>query len=277
MCGYHGWTYDSGGRCVDVPQQKNQARENNYTIETYKAVERYGYVWICLDPAPLKDIPVIEEADNAEYRLIHQFYETWRCAGLRLMENSFDNAHVAFTHRESFGMQDQPDPGEIDLEENEDGLVMRSQLEVANPEISAKTLGTDAERTVRKFATTWFMPFVRRLRIEYPNGLVHVIVTCATPIDDRSSMVIQFAIRSDTEADVPASDINAFDRQVTHEDKYILETTDHDVPLDLSARTEAHMPSDRPGMMMRNRLRSLLAEHGEIEVTDAYSSAAAAE
>lgn len=275
VCGYHGWTYDPEGKCIDVPQQKHRA--SNFTIDTYKAAERYGYVWVCLDAEPLAEIPEIEEATDPSFRLIPQFYELWNCAGLRLMENSFDNAHVAFTHRESFGMQDQPDPGKIDLEETPGGLVMRSQLEVANPEISRKSVGSDDEKTVRTFTTTWFMPFVRRLRITYPSGLIHIIVTCATPIDDKTSMVVQFAVRSDTEDDVPAEEINAFDRQVTAEDQYILETTEYDVPLDLSAKAEAHMPSDRPGMMMRNRLLALLAEHGEVEVSNAYTTAQAAE
>lgn len=277
VCGYHGWTYDPSGKCVLVPQQKDATRAGRFSIQTFRAAARYGYVWVCLDDEPLADIPAIDEADDPAYRLIPQFYELWNCAGLRLMENSFDNAHVAFTHRESFGMQEQPDPGEIDLEETPGGLVMRSALEVANPEISKKTLGTDAERTVRSFTTIWFMPFVRRLRIQYPNGLVHIIVTCATPVDDKSSMVVQFAFRNDTEEDVPAADINAFDRQVTEEDRYILETTEYDVPLDLSAKSEAHMPSDRPGMMMRNKLKALLAEHGEVEVTNAYPVGRAAE
>lgn len=277
VCGYHGWTYDSTGKCINVPQQKKDTRDTGFSIQPHQAAERYGYVWVCLDADPLGDIPEIEEAEDPSYRLIPQFYEHWECAGLRLMENSFDNAHVAFTHRNSFGMQDEPDPGEIVLEETPGGLVMRSELNVANPEISKKTLGTDAARTVRRFTTTWFMPFARKLRIQYPNGLVHVIVTCATPIDDKSSMVVQFAVRSDTEEDVPAADINAFDRQVTEEDRHILETTEYDVPLDLAAKTEAHMPSDRPGMMMRNKLQALLAEHGEAEATNAYPVARAAE
>ena len=76
---------------------------------------------------------------------------------------------------------------------------------------------------------------------------------------------------------MPAADINAFDRQVTEEDRYILETTEYDVPLDLTAKVEAHMPSDRPGMMMRKKLLALFAEHGEVEVTNAYNVAQAAE
>jgi phenylpropionate dioxygenase-like ring-hydroxylating dioxygenase large terminal subunit len=277
VCGYHGWAYDKSGVCVDVPQNEKLRQQSNFRIETYKAAARYGYVWVCLDAEPLGEIPEITEADDPAYRLIPQFYEMWDCAGLRLMENSFDNAHVAFTHRNSFGMQDHPDPGEITLEETPGGLVMRTELPVANPDIAAKTLGTSEARTVRKITSTWFMPFARRLRIEYPTGLVHIIVTCATPVEDNSSMVVQFAVRNDTEEQVPAAEINAFDRQVTEEDRYILETTEYDVPLDLAMKTEAHMPSDRPGMMMRNKLRALLAEHGEPEATNAYPAAQAAE
>jgi len=31
-------------------------------------------------------------------------------------------------------------------------------------------------------------------------------------------------------------------------------------------KIEMHMPSDRPGLIMRKRLMALLAEHGEYEV-----------
>lgn len=277
VCGYHGWAYDTSGACVAVPQNEKLQQQKNFRIETYNCQSRYGYVWVCLDAEPLAGIPEIAEAEDPAYRVIPQFYEVWNCAGLRLMENSFDNAHVAFTHRNSFGMQDEPDPGEIDLQETEGGLVMRTEIPVQNPEIAKKTLGTSDGRTVRNITSTWFMPFARKLHIRYPSGLIHAIVTCATPIDDRSSMVVQFAMRNDSEEDCPAADINAFDRQVTEEDKYILETTEYDVPLDLGAKLEAHMPSDRPGMMMRNKLLALLAEHGEPEATNAYPVAQAAE
>jgi hypothetical protein len=90
-------------------------------------------------------------------------------------------------------------------------------------------------------------------RFWYPNGLSHSIVTGATPIDDRSCQIVQFVYRSDTEADAKAADIIAFDRQVTEEDRDILESTAWDVPLD-QAGVEMNMPSDRPGVLMRRML-----------------------
>ncbi len=107
------------------------------------------------------------------------------------------------------------------------------------------------------------MPFARTLKIQYPNGLIHLIFTAYTPIDDQTSQLIQFCLRNDTEAEASASDIIAFDRQVTLEDRAVLETTDYDTPLLIAE--EQHMASDKPGILMRHRLAALLKEHGEVE------------
>ncbi len=50
----------------------------------------------------------------------------------------------------------------------------------------------------------------------------------------------------------------------------MLESTSPDAILDVGRRVEQHMPSDRPGMIMR-RLLELLREHGGEEVTRAYA------
>ena len=123
----------------------------------------------------------------------------------------------------------------------------------------------EGDKTVRRIESTWFMPFARRAHMAYPSGLVHVLVTAATPIDDAHSQIVQFCLRSDREEDVPAADAIAFDRRITEEDRYILETTDPDVPLTETAR-ERNMASDKIGILMRKRLRALLREHGEEEI-----------
>ena len=44
-----------------------------------------------------------------------------------------------------------------------------------------------------------------------PSGLLHVLVTVATPIDDGASQIVQFCIRSDREEEVSAADAIAFE------------------------------------------------------------------
>lgn len=260
-CPYHGWTFDASGTCVCVPQLETQIPAS-YRVAAYKCAERYGYVWVCLDE-PLLPIVDIPEANDPQFRLIQQFYERWGCSGLRVMENSFDNSHFSFVHAATFGDRHQPIPASLKIQPLEYGLNVKTQVPVVNPPLQQQNLRIAQATTVRNNDMTWFMPFTRTLKITYPNGLVHIIFTSATPISDRTSQVVQFCLRNDTEADATAENIIAFDRTVTLEDKDILESTDYDTPLDLSA--EQHMVSDQPGIIMRKKLAALLKQHGEVE------------
>ena len=112
----------------------------------------------------------------------------------------------------------------------------------------------------------WFMPFCRTMDMLYPSGLRHLIFNSATPIDDNSIQLVQVLFRNDREEDCSTDELRAWDGKIIEEDRAILESTDPDAIVDMSRKIEMHMPSDRPGMMMRNRLKALLAEHGEQEI-----------
>ena len=262
-CPYHGWSFSSEGYCVNVPQLDQAMIPKTYRVSAYHCTEKYGYVWVCLDD-PIQPIPEIAEVNDPSFRFIPEFYETWNVGGLRGIENSFDSAHGHFVHASSWGDQANPVPPPIDeIIDTPDGFIMKHWLEVLNPDLQKKNLGIGTEKTIRTNERRWFMPFARTLRIQYPNGLTHLIFTAYTPIDDRATQVVQFCLRNDTEAEAKAADIIAFDRQVTEEDRAVLETTDYDAPLSLSE--EQHMASDKPGILMRHRLAALLKQHGETE------------
>lgn len=263
-CPYHGWCFDGTGACVRVPQLPDSPVPNNYKVDGFHCAEKYGYAWVCLGE-PLMDIPDITEAGDSSFRLIHEFYEPWSVAGLRVMENEMDLAHPTFVHTKTFGSADHPVPDELEIKESDRGLVVKATLGVVNPPLQQQNLKMESGQTTRLLEMEWFMPFTCKLRINYPNGLAHVIVNTATPIDDRTSQIVQFCLRNDTDAEVLAADVVAFDRQVTLEDKAILETTNYDVPLDLTQ--ELHMLTDKPGIVMRRKIVSLLKAHGETEQT----------
>ncbi len=266
VCPYHGWTFDRDGKCVYFPQSQLENPPKVYKIKAYHCEERYGYAWVALDE-PLAEIPVFKRSDDKEFRQIDEFYHVIHCSALRLMENSFDNAHIAFVHHRTFGDNQDPIPAENEIVEGELGFDMYSEVRVTNKlNEKIKSINVTGKETVRKTHSRWFMPFIRQTDITYPSGLVHSIVTCATPIDDASCMLTQFVFRSDKEADVPAESVIAFDRAVVAEDMAVLESTDPDVPLDLKLRMETHMHSDKPGILMREMLLKLLQRHGEAEV-----------
>jgi hypothetical protein len=143
---------------------------------------------------------------------------------------------------------------------------MDSEVPVVNRDLQKKILGISEDTTTRFAQAQWHMPFIRKTRIKYPTGLVHSIVTAATPIDDKRSQIVQFCFRNDSEAETSTADVIRFDQAIVEEDKYILEGTDYDVALDPRG-IEASMASDKPGLLIREMLRDLLAKHGEAEIT----------
>ena len=262
QCPYHGWCFNSAGECVRVPQLGEQPIPKTYRVQGFRCTQCYGYVWVCLAD-PIANIPHVPEAFEPQFRFIPEFCEVWRCAGLRLMENSFDNAHPHFVHANTFGIQQEPIPPQpTSFTETEDGFTMTYELPVKNSEVQKRNLQMGDDLTVKISQGNWFMPFVRTLRIDYPNGLVHLIFTAATPLDDCLIQVVQFCLCNDSEAEATASNIIAFDRAVTLEDRAILEGTDPDFLLSFSS--EQHIFADKPGLVMRRRLAALLKEEPDL-------------
>ena len=264
VCGYHGGEYDREGQLVMIPQFPFEQQVPNAKAKNFYARERYGYVWVCLGE-PLADIPVLDYESDPKFRRIHQFYDRWETLSLRLMENSFDNAHFAFVHKGTFGDINQPKPEKYEITETDYGFVAETIVEVRNPPAALRITGSSEPTTRRIMRNHWYLPFCRTMDMAYPSGLRHVIFNCATPIDDGAIQLVQILYRNDREEDCSTAELIAWDKAIVEEDREILETTDPDAVVDMGRKIEMHMPSDRPGMLMRNRLNALLKAHGEVE------------
>ncbi len=267
QCGYHGWTYDRSGQVVFIPQYEGgRPIPKEYRTPSYRCIARYGYAWVALEE-PIAEIPPIPEFDDPGYRTIFQFYETWATSPLRALENSFDNSHFSFVHRNTFGIAAQPQPSKYELVDGQEGFYAETLIDAANPVRWRRISGEPGPTTTRHMRNAYFLPFSRRLDIEYPSGIRHIIINAFTPIDDGHIQLCQWLFRNDSEAQCPMRDLIEFDYVVTREDKEILETTDPDALVDTRRRgVEYSMDSDRPGILIRKKLMELLARHGEAEV-----------
>lgn len=266
VCGYHGWTYDGFGACVRIPQMEDDhAKLTNVRIESFRCKEACGYAWVALEE-PLQDIPDIPEERMDGIRRIDQFYEIWNTSSVRFLENAFDNSHFSYVHRDTFGKFESPKPSRYELHEHEWGFDAQTEVAIKNPPESHALTGTTDPETTRFLSNNYYLPFCRRFGCSYSSGVIHTIINCATPIDDSHIALTQWLYRNDTEEDAPAAILNAFDRKVTDEDRDILEATDFDVCIDVSRKVEMHMPSDRPGLIVRKLLLNLLEKYGEEEV-----------
>ncbi len=79
-------------------------------------------------------------------------------------------------------------------------------------------------------------------------------------------MLVQWLYRNDSEEACSTQELIDWDAAITAEDRDILEATDADACVDTTRRTEFHMPSDKPGLVIRRQLLELLRAHGEEEI-----------
>jgi phenylpropionate dioxygenase-like ring-hydroxylating dioxygenase large terminal subunit len=257
VCPYHGWQFGADGKAVHIPQlEPGLPIPPKAKLASVHCALRYGVVWIALDD-PVLPIPDVPGDGDPAYRFVRQFDEVWAAAATRLMDNSFDPAHVAYVHQGSFGT---PDNARIDApiaERTPTGMRLRTQLEVENHLAEAqRSNGVTTARTVRTTESQFVAPFLRIMSITYPNGRHHVLVTGATPVDDTHLRLVQFAVRNDTEEDTPAADVVAFDRLVTLEDQALLEHTHPDYELDLTQNV--HIKVDRGTLELRRIYREIV-------------------
>ena len=255
VCPYHGWEYGADGMAVHIPQMDPGVPiPPKARLRDVRAEVRYGVVWAALED-PVRPIPELPMATDPRTRSIRQFDEVWKAAAPRLIDNSFDPAHTSFVHRGTFGSDPKVDVPAVERTQN--GIVMRTEVKVKQVEGLEHITGDTNDTTVRHVETTWWAPFFRVLDQTYPSGVRHTIAMSATPVDDTNLRLVQWVMRNDTEAEVPAADVVAFDRRITFEDQALLEATWPDYSLNVT--DNVHIKVDRPTLVIRQVLAEICA------------------
>lgn len=110
-CLYHGWKYDIGGKCVDMPTETpDSTYKDRIHLTAYPCKEYAGIVWAYLGP---KELAV--EFPEFEFNSLPapQYYirkSLLQCNYLQAMEGNLDSSHVGFLHsfpKGSVGQQTQ--------------------------------------------------------------------------------------------------------------------------------------------------------------------------
>ena len=103
QCAYHGWEFDTQGRCLRVPGLCTEAEERARNAISHAAVEEDGFVWVWGEPDVTPDVGPpsfgmgdIQGYDNIRQRVV--FDATVHAT----VENALDVPHTAFLHRGLF-------------------------------------------------------------------------------------------------------------------------------------------------------------------------------
>ena len=108
-CVYHGWKFDTSGRCVDMPSEPPESNfKNRIRVTAYPCVERGGAVWAYMGPPGQQ--PEFPEMEWTQVAASHRYVtrHLQECNWFQAFEGGFDNSHVPFLHR---GSSDRPVPG----------------------------------------------------------------------------------------------------------------------------------------------------------------------
>lgn len=255
-CPYHGWSYDADGRCVLVPSSgAGAAVPPRAHLETIRAVERYGHVWVCLED-PVAGIPEIAEDSNPEFRLIASPVEHWRASTTRMVDNFLDISHFPYVHQGTFGAGAERQVGKVEMEDLGDFFGYRYSVVAANTMSGSAASGQTAVRVGRRMTTGFNLPFGVRSTIDYDTGLRHVMLLMSVPMDDNESYFAFMSWRNDDFA-VPSEEVNRFDRQIGEEDRRMLERMHGSLPLENTGTVSVQ--SDKASVEWRRQLRELLS------------------
>lgn len=132
VCPYHGWQYNGAGACTLMPAAPDETPMKKARAFPYRAVERYGFIWVCLGE-PAADIPVFPEWEDASFLKVHSGPYDYAANGFRAIENFVDASHFPFVHAGLNGVMDTPDKLDpYEVHETEAGL-QSSEVKVFQP------------------------------------------------------------------------------------------------------------------------------------------------
>jgi len=99
-CVYHGWKFNTEGRCVDMPNEPPASSfKDRVRHLAYPCVERGGILWTYMGPADrVPHLPELEWTLVPEsHRYVHKRFQA--SSYLQNVEGEVDSSHVSFLHR----------------------------------------------------------------------------------------------------------------------------------------------------------------------------------
>ncbi|MEA2720219.1 MAG: hypothetical protein QOJ39_2083 [Candidatus Eremiobacteraeota bacterium] len=165
VCGYHGFTFEPSGACIDVPGQANVPRAA--CVRSYPVVESGPFVWIWMgDPAQADASRIPDHGaacDPAWVTFTNS--ATVKCRYGMLLDNLLDLSHETYIHRATIGT---PDVAETPIATEVDGLtvkVSRHMRDAACPPFYAKSTGItgniDRSQDIAFFVPSFYVLAVR--------------------------------------------------------------------------------------------------------------------
>ena len=267
VCNYHGMTFAPSGRCVEMPALP--IAPVNAAVRSFPVAERGPIVWIWPghpDRADEALIPDTSWLSSPEWRSVGGTFHI-KTDYVAMHENLLDQTHFPFLHPGTVGT---PDFVRSTLQTREEGgmvIIDRALLNSPPPGIYATPMGMEGQPVNRyseaRFASpAMHVAFARLSDIEREGvaqrewrfNITHLI----TPETNNSIHYWWFCSRNMRLDDAAMDDFMSMaSRQAYLEDVEALEWISEIVQRDAEPQFDLSFAPDKPGLMMRRRLRHL--------------------
>ena len=246
VCAYHGWTFGTEGRCLEMPGTLDSKPCVNLRVPSFHVIERDGLVWLSrADTSPLPQR--ITALDPAQRRFVWQ--TRWAAPILDAQENFLDALHTHTVHPGLVRRDKVRRPVDVELCVDGDGFHVDY---MGQPEQSGLFFRLFESPRTRERA--YFSGLsVAQLEYRYASGWAVWITLCFTPETPRTTHVFATLHLEGRWAPgwLVRTIVGPFLRHIARQDRWMLE---------LQERERQHFPTRRPVITALDVVRPYLDE-----------------
>ncbi|GLI62695.1 hypothetical protein VaNZ11_005371 [Volvox africanus] len=197
VCPYHGWAYNGQGVLEEVPSQgPGVSFPRRPLAESYPVEERGGFVWLFFGAKGLPreerpPVPLAPELEDPEWRAVYGEVE-FDSPHWSVFENALDMAHIHYIHSSSFGNQDKPIIG--DMEVSRDTWSVTAKFSIHNKPVNPLWSFT-AVPSVPVEARA-YLPSTSSVKITLGGGVQMVTFVNTVPVNEHRSVIRLCIIRN---------------------------------------------------------------------------------
>ncbi|MDR3476264.1 MAG: aromatic ring-hydroxylating dioxygenase subunit alpha [Devosia sp.] len=253
VCPMHGLHFAADGRCTRIPAMGDQQRiPARLRLQSYLVEERYGIVWTCLKPEPIRALPEWRGIGETELKKVFVPKDTWYAAASRHVENFNDVAHFPWVHVASFGGDREAAVPAYDVERTAAGLSFAFPYREGFNRFADGIPGSNRD-VVYTYELTY--PFSTLIVIEPTDSPMRFyFADAASPVSAHETRIFQ--VLTDTSGNPDPAYWIRDSLVINYEDKPMVEgQRPEDLPLDLTV--EMHIPADRMSLEYRRGLVEL--------------------
>lgn len=253
QCGYHGWRFDTAGRCTAIPALVGFEPPASSAVGRHAVASAHGMLWVGLDgvqaaPHRLAGVPAREVVCGP--------FDVGTAAP-RVVENFLDMAHFGFVHEGFLGDRLRAEVPDYEVTLTPDGRPLAPHYRAWQPQASA-TAGEGAWVDYRYEVLSPFAALLHKCAQDSARAPAEAYALWCCPTDEECTRVWFTLFTSDTAT--PDDALRTFQQAIFAQDRPIIESQrPRRLPL---AGGEAASAADRLSAAYRRYLKEMGISYG---------------